>query len=241
MLNSILTGGLVVLIHGANLTGAGWSAVQQDLYSDKKIKSIAPDLYTSQEQLTLAQAGQRLCTQIVRQPRPVVLVGHSQGGAIITEAAGQCPTAVRMLIYVTAVFPKPGEGPFDDLSAADDTSYGRCADYDPKNHSMVLKNFEGCWNVFMADTPRVEAEEFYKSMRAEPTGIPESKADYVSAKIESIPKFYVETLQDHVISPDTQKKIIAKTNFQKVFTMDTSHTPFFSQPQQLSTILESIY
>jgi pimeloyl-ACP methyl ester carboxylesterase len=234
-------GGLVVLVHGAHLTGASWKEVQTDLYADKHIKSSAPELYNPTEQLTLSQAGQRLCYQIVRQPRPVVLVGHSQGGAIITEAAGQCPTAVRMLIYLTAVFPKPGESPFQDFSQADDDSYGRCADYDPKTATMVLQGFDRCWKVFLGDSPREKAEGFYNSMVSEETGIPMSKADYAYDRIASIPKFYIETLQDQVISLETQRKFESKAPFQKVLSINASHTPFFSQPAELAKLLEEIY
>src|SRR5262249_13512874 len=130
------------------------------------------------EKVNLDEVSLRLCEHVKRLGQPVVLVGHSQGGAIITEAAGHCRASIRKLIYVAAVFPKPGEGVFGDLSQADGDSYTSCGDLDESTNTYKLKDFDGCWRGFMGDLSRDAALAGYKTMVPEPASIGDSTANY---------------------------------------------------------------
>jgi pimeloyl-ACP methyl ester carboxylesterase len=229
----------VVLIHGANFSAKSWTWVQGDLEA-LGISSVAPELYLPQENVDLATVSARLCSVLQKEAEPVILVGHSQGGAIITQAAAQCGSFVKALIYVAAVIPKPGEGVFDDLSQSDNDSYSRCADLNATSNTYVLKNYDSCREAFFADADPSRAYEYFRTMVNEPAAIGNSHASYLSATIDGLPKYYIETLQDQIISPETQQKIIAQTKFGGLFQIDSSHTPFFERHLELSSLIQSI-
>src|SRR5246127_4583353 len=92
----------IVLVHGGFVDGAGWEGVYTALKNDGYNVSIVQNPTTS---LADDVAATRLA--IARTQGPVVLVGHSYGGAVITEAGTDAKVAG--LVYVTAFAPDQGE------------------------------------------------------------------------------------------------------------------------------------
>ena len=230
---------LVVLVHGANFSKNSWSLVQKDL-SNMGIETDAPDLYNAQEKVNLADVSSRLCTEIRKVNRPVTLVGHSQGGAIITVAANECGNLIGAMIYVAAVYPLPGTGVFDLLSDVDNQYYNTCGYLDEKANTYNLKDLESCKKVFMQDATQVQAERFFKTMVNEPASIGNSKVDYTPEKLVSIPKYYIQTRDDLIISKATQDKIIATSDIKKTYLIESSHSPFIKQHLGLSQFIIEI-
>src|SRR2546429_3211964 len=94
--------GTVVLVHGGFVDGSGWQGVYQQLTKDGYSVSVV-------QNPTLSLAGDADATRRVidAQSEPVILVGHSYGGAVIT-AAGDPPNP-KALVYIPAFTPDPGE------------------------------------------------------------------------------------------------------------------------------------
>jgi pimeloyl-ACP methyl ester carboxylesterase len=94
--------GTVVLVHGGFVDGSGWQGVYQQLTKDGYTVSVV-------QNPTLSLAGDADATRRVidAQTEPVILVGHSYGGAVITEA-GTDPN-VKALVYIAAFMPDAGE------------------------------------------------------------------------------------------------------------------------------------
>jgi len=94
--------GTVVLVHGGFVDGSGWQGVYQQLTKDGYTVSVV-------QNPTLSLAGDVDATRRVidAQTEPVILVGHSYGGAVITEA-GTDPN-VKALVYIAAFMPDAGE------------------------------------------------------------------------------------------------------------------------------------
>src|SRR6476646_4078257 len=92
----------VVLVHGGFVDGSGWQAVYENLKKDGYNVAIV-------QNPTISLAGDVAATKLVidEQDGPVILVGHSYGGAVITEA-GTDPK-VAALVYITAFAPAKGE------------------------------------------------------------------------------------------------------------------------------------
>jgi pimeloyl-ACP methyl ester carboxylesterase len=92
----------VVLVHGGFVDGSGWQGVYQQLKNDGHNVAIV-------QNPTLSLAGDVAATNLIidAQSEPVILVGHSYGGAVITEA-GNNPK-VEKLVYITAFAPDKGE------------------------------------------------------------------------------------------------------------------------------------
>lgn len=232
-----------VLVHGALFTGQGWIKVQEEL---KLLghDSLAVDLpgragdRTPPAEINLHTAVQKLCAELKRLPAPVTLVGHSQGGAVITQALAACPARIKALVYIAAVVPKNGELPFDRLSQKDNEMFERCATYD-EPAKLYRVNFNGpLWQAFMGDVPKVEADRWTATMVSEPSEIGGTRLEYPVEAFERTPKFYVETLRDLIISKETQQKIRQGVVFRKTYTLDASHSPFLSQPRAVARILD---
>ena len=230
---------VVVLVHGANFSKESWSLVQKDLQRSG-IESSALDLYSAQDKLDLSGVSARLCAELRKLNRPVTLVGHSQGGAIITVAASECGSLIQSMIYVAAVYPKPGTGVFDRLSDEDNQYYNTCGYLNAQTGNYDLKDLESCKKVFMQDATDAEAATFFKTMVSEPASIGNSTATYSSSALAGIPKYYVQTRDDLIISKATQDKIIADSDFKKIYLIDSSHTPFINQHQVLTRTLVEI-
>jgi pimeloyl-ACP methyl ester carboxylesterase len=93
----------VLLVHGAFAESASWTGVIQRLYA-KKVEAVA----IANPLRGLAQDAAYVRDVVTAINKPVILVGHSYGGMVITEAAAENP-AVRALVYVGAFVPDTGE------------------------------------------------------------------------------------------------------------------------------------
>src|SRR5690606_27409356 len=94
---------------------------------------------TSPKDIDLTLAAKRVCQVVNLQSEPVILVGHSQGGALITQATEFCGDRIRALVYVAAVLPLSGETAFQALNPERDTGFGKCAEFDPTARLFRLK------------------------------------------------------------------------------------------------------
>jgi pimeloyl-ACP methyl ester carboxylesterase len=234
-----------VFVHGAMFNSSVWMTVQSRL-QNANANVITIDVPGRADdgmlpaQVTLDAAADKLCKVAGLQEEPVVLVGHSQGGAVITQAIDKCADNIKALVYIAAVAPLNGETVFQDLSKEDNNNFDMCVTLD-KSRKLYRVNTSGpIAQMFMADLEPDEAELAIENMVPEPTGIGDSKLHYSPAAFKSIPKFYIETRKDKIISLATQKKIERKIRPNRIYSMDTSHTPFFSQPYILSNYLLDI-
>ena len=232
-----------VLIHGAWHGGWCWDKVVH-LLKGKGHKVEAPDLPghgkdpTPIQNVSLQAYVDRVCKVLDAQSEPVVLVGHSMGGIVISQAAEYRPERIKTLIYLTAFLLQNGE--FLLQIAQGDTE------------GLVLPN------LIMAEdqshaTVKEEAlkEAFYGDCsdedvaRAKSLLVPQAAAPFATPisitekNFGRIPRIYIECLRDKAISPSIQKKMYTALPCRRVITMDTSHSPFFSAPETLATHLIS--
>jgi len=232
-----------VLIHGAWHGSWCWDKVVH-LLKGKGHKVEAPDLPGHGKDPTLIQKVSlqayvdRVCKVLDAQSEPVVLVGHSMGGIVISQAAEYRPERIKTLIYLTAFLLQNGE--FLLQIAQGDTE------------GLVLPN------LIMAEdqshaTVKEEAlkEAFYGDCsdedvaRAKSLLVPQAAAPFATPisitekNFGRIPRIYIECLRDKAISPSIQKKMYTALPCRRVITMDTSHSPFFSAPETLATHLIS--
>lgn len=229
-----------VLVHGANLKASSWNEVRRNL-DEQRLPNYAPDLYHSKEVVSLSEVANRLCTFIEPLGEKVSLVGHSQGGAIITEATSICPTKISKLVYIAAVIPLPGEGVFDRLSESDIKNFDECAYLNEKLQTYEPKGLKDCHGVFMGDLSGEEAKANYElHFTSEPASIGNSRASYPLLAMKAIPKFYFRTTKDLIVSVATQNIYIGKFSFERIVDLTTSHSPLFSQPALLANLLAEL-
>jgi pimeloyl-ACP methyl ester carboxylesterase len=234
-----------VLVHGALFTSAGWMKAQSALQTDGynvatvDVPGRAGD-GIAHSQIDIGTAAEKVCQVASLQNGPVILVGHSQGGAVITQALDKCAAQVKALVFVAAVAPLNGEIAFQMLDPNVDTAFMQCVMPDPKAHVFRLNRQGPLYASFFQDLPLDEADAVTASMVDEPMGIGSTPLSFPQAAYDATPKFYVEALKDRVLTPGTQKKIQARVQWQKVFSMDTGHSPFLSRPTEFVQVLKDI-
>lgn len=235
----------IILVHGALFTGSVWTPLQASL-EKKGYPSMTIDTPgrlddgISARDATLSASVEKLCQMVNIQTEPVVLLGHNQGGAIITQATSVCPEKIKGLIYLAAVLPWPGERPFDLLSNQDNQHFDLSA---PLDMSTGLSNPDPAGPIralFMADADANIAQRVIANMVSEPIIFAYNILDYNMQMFDQIPKYYIKTTQDLIIEPASQNTFIRRQPMNKVFVLNSSHCPFVSQPDHLADILTEI-
>ncbi len=226
-----------VLIHGAWHGGWCWDKVVPLLEKDGH-KVEAPDLpghgndKTPIPEISLQAYANRVCEILDGQSEPVILVGHSMGGVVITQAAEYRPDKIKKLVYLTAFLLQNGEFLLQ---------YG-----EPDKDALVLPNLIMAEDQSYA-TVKEDAlkEAFYGDcsdedvMRAKSLLVPQAAAPLATPvnttpdNFGRVPRIYISCNRDRAISPSIQEKMLNNLPCEKVMKMDTSHSPFFSAHEEL--------
>ena len=214
----------VVLVHGAFADGSGWEAVANILKKDGYTVSVVQHPETSfAEDVKFTKA------EIDRQSGPVVLVGHSYGGAVITEA-GNDPK-VSALVYIAAFAPDTGESAASLEQAVPPAGKG------------IKENADGYFYIdpasfaadFCADIPPAKAEFMAKSQ------VLFSKDSFTSPVTspawKSKPSWYQVSTQDRAINPENERKMAKRANA-KTIEVNSSHASYISHPKETAKLIE---
>jgi len=226
-----------VLIHGAWHGGWCWDKVVP-LLRKQGHKVEAPDLpghgkdKTPIREVTLQGYANSVCKVLDAQSEPVILLGHSMGGIVISQAAEYRPKKIKTLVYLTAFLLQKGE--FLLQVAQGDTEALVLPNLImAEDQSYATIRAEAVKEVFYGDCPDqdvVRAKSLLCPQAAAPFATPISVTE---ENFGRIPRVYIECLRDKAISPSVQKKMYTALPCQKVISMDTSHSPFLSAPGAL--------
>ncbi len=220
----------IVIVHGALVDGSGWRAVYDILTKDGFHVTIV------QEPLTgLAEDVDATKRVIDQQTGPVVLVGHSYGGSVITEAGAD--PKVSALVYVAALQPDTGEASGQLMSKfAAPNNAMRAA----KNRATPDKYFfippAKFRETYAADVPAPEAQfmaDSEQQLAEKAMGAPISVAAW-----RTKPSFAILTTKDRVISPELQRWMYQRSGA-KVTEVPASHAVFVSQPEAVARVIEA--
>ena len=169
----------------------------------------------------------------------VILAGHSMGGIIISEVAEKVPEKIEKLVYIGAFLPANGQSLLD-LANMDKQSLLGPALIPSADQLTLDVAHEAIISIFCGDAPESAQKEMIEKYRVEPA-IPFTNKVILSDKnFGNIKKYYVHTLKDNAVGLDLQKQMAAAANVAKTFSLNTSHSPFLSQPDELVKILLTI-
>jgi pimeloyl-ACP methyl ester carboxylesterase len=233
-----------VLVHSAWLGAWAWEHVAPIL-EQQGHKVIAPDLpahgkdKTPPSEVTLESYVKTVTDVLDAQPEPVILVGHSLGGIIISQAAENRPDKVKSLVYLCA-FLLPNGGSFmkategvkgsmvlDNLAMAEDKT------------SATIKE-EVMHEAFAHDVPADAFAQVRPLIVPEPTAPLGGTISVTEEKWGRIPRYYIECTADKAIPPDVQRAMYTAIPIKKVFSINTSHAPNFSAPEELTKYLLAV-
>ncbi len=214
----------VVLVHGAFADGSGWRGVADILVKDGYAVSIVQEPETS-----LADDVAAANRILDRQSGPAVLVGHSYGGAVITEAGNNAHVA--SLVYVAAFAPDEGEklGPLLGSIAAAANSIAPTAD------GYLLVDQAKFPADFAADLPAAEAQFMAISQVPLNAGILGTPITAPAWKTK--PSYGIVATQDRMINPDLERTMYKRAGA-KVTEIKGSHAVFISNPNEVAGLIE---
>lgn len=174
--------------------------------------------------------------------QPVILLGHSSGGMVISELAKRYPDKIKGLVYLSAFLLPEGMSPPQILKGDSQSIMQSSLIIDEQNQVMrVDKN--KAKRLFYEDCDDATAHWAIKQLRAEPL-VPHSVGDQTLQEDTSaatfMRRFYIETLDDRALGIASQRKMQALMPCEKVYTLKSGHSPFLSQPDSLAAILAEI-
>ena len=217
----------VVLVHGGFVDGSGWEGVYGMLRKSGYAVSIV-------QNPTLSLAGDVAATKLVlgAQDRPVILVGHSYGGVVITET-GTDPK-VAGLVYIAAFAPDRGESV---ASLIKDPPPGAPVPpiLTPRNGYLFLDRAK--FHASFAADVDPERAAFMADSQV-PWGVEALGGAISSPAWKSKPSWYLVASEDHMIPPPAQR-FMAQRAGSKVVEERGSHAIYVSQPRAVAALIEA--
>jgi pimeloyl-ACP methyl ester carboxylesterase len=215
----------VVLVHGAFADGSGWRALYDVLTKKGYHVTVVQNPLSSLEDDVAA-------TKVIldNQDGPTILVGHSWGGAVITEA-GNHPKVVG-LVYVAAFQPDKGESALQWLQTAPPAPENGVLP--PNDKGIVYYDKAKFHAGFAADISKEEAEFMYASQGAfyaKGFVTPITKAAW-----RDKPAYGIVATEDKSIAPEIERAMYKRSNT-KVTEIKGSHVVFMSQPEAVAKVV----
>lgn len=233
-----------VLVHGAWHGGWAWDDVKPVL-EEAGHEVDAMDLpghgsdSTPTSEVTLESYVNRTVEAVDASDEPVYLVGHSLAGSVIGETAERRPEKLSKLVYVCAFLLQNGESPLG-WSQSDEGSIILQSLEMSEDQSTATVSDEGLKNALYNDAPDEVVEAARKRLdnqSLEPFG---AQATVTDENFGRVPRVYIETTNDRAVSNSVQREMISNLPCEKVYTMDTSHLPMASKPEELGRNLDDI-
>jgi len=215
----------VVLVHGAFLDGSGWQPVYNILTKDGYHVTLVQEPLTSLEEDVAAT--RRILDQ---QDGPTILVAHSYGGTVITEA-GTDPK-VAALVFIAAHAPDVGE-----------TEAGNGKKF-PNSSRPLVKTSDGFLFLdpknfpqdFAADLPPAQAEFMAHAQAL--TAAKVFTAPVTTAAWKVKPSWYLVAKEDKVINPDLERMYAERAHSHKVEAEGASHAVYISHAKEVAALIE---
>ncbi|MEI9946756.1 MAG: alpha/beta fold hydrolase [Chitinophagaceae bacterium] len=230
-----------VLVHGAWQAPYVWDAVRNELLKEGN-KVIVVELpghgadKTPTHTLTIDVYRDKVIEAISTVNEKVILVGHSMGGMVITAVAEKIPAKISKLVYIGAFLPSSGQA-LTDLAYSDpDSKLGPLLTPSADQLTLDVKR-DSLTYLFINDGTQAIKQNVIDNYRAEPAIPFANKVTLTKEAFGSVEKVYIKTLEDIVISPGLQDRMIAGAGIKTVYGVKTSHSPFLSQPHEVSNLL----
>src|SRR5712671_3006196 len=217
----------IVLVHGGFVDGSGWKGVYQALKKDGYTVSIVQN-----PTISLPDDAAATKRAITEQSGPVILVGHSYGGVVITEA-GNDPKVVG-LAYITAFAPDKGESVSSLIK--DPPPGAPVPPILPPTQDGFLFLDKGKFPAAFAADVNPDLAAFMADSQV-PWGLDALGGAITQPAWRTKPSWYLVSTEDKMIPPDAQRAM-SKRAGSTVVEVKSSHSVFLSHPQAVAHLIE---
>lgn len=217
----------IVFMHGSHFDASSWERVRGFMPIDRRTIMLNIPHRTLAPVLNLAQAAERACNET---PRPAIFVAHSFAGVVVHQMVNVCPQKIKQIIYLAAVVTLPGERPVMTFSPQDQENYAQAVDF---SDEWITPKERGQFFSVMAG-PRYEVDPAFPPTFRESSKLGEEKVNFDLDVWKKIPKNYIFTLEDAVISSATQEAYVAKAQVSKTRALHSGHLPMLTHPEYLA-------
>ena len=228
-------GATIVLVHGAWADGSSWNGVTPMLTHDGYTVRVPPNLLRG-----LSNDAANVADFLSTIAGPIVLVGHSYGGAVITNAATGNDN-VKALVYVDAFAPDAGEMVFplagaESAAAAEPTTIFDFVPYpgSPDGDVDLYLKEDLFLTAFANGVDTDTAETLYASQR--PLSLSAGNSPSGPPAWKTIRSWYVLGTADQIITP-TQQELMAKRAKSAITRVDAGHLSMISQPEAVTGVI----
>lgn len=234
-----------VLVHGAWQAPYVWESVKTTLINEGNHVTVVElpghgSDNTVPSTLTLNTYRDKVADAVSKMNGKVILVGHSLGGMIISAVAEQNPSKIEKLVYIAAYLPTSGQSLLDLALSDPGSSLG--------GEGILTTNADGTFDVKQDQITNIFIQEgtaqikslVLQNYRPEPAIPFMNPVTLSAANFGSVEKVYIKTLQDHVISPGLQDRMITSSNVKTVYQLNTSHSAFLAKPDSVAVLLTKI-
>lgn len=217
----------IVLVHGFWGGAAHWSKVIVELTRRGYGSIRAVDLALT----SLADDAERTRKMVAQVNGPVLLVGHSYGGAVISEAGNQ--PNVAGLVFIAAFAPEAGESPG---GITQEHLPPGASDLVPDSDGYLWVKTEKFHQNFCLDLSPDEALVMAVTQKAP---LASTFGDTVTIPAwKTKPSWYQISSEDRMISPQNQERMAARLGARKVITLNSSHASLASRPVDVSALID---
>lgn len=217
----------IVIVHGAFADASGWEAVYKILKKDGYRVTLVQNPLTSLEDDVAATK-----RALDRQDGPVVLVGHSWAGTVITQAGTS--TKVASLVYISAFAPDMGETTATLSQSAPPLAVNGVLP--PDGNGLVYFDKALFRECFAPEQSQEKADFMYDAQQ--PINVKTFVAPVTEVAWKSKPSYGIVATEDKSINPVLERSMYKRAGM-KVTELKGSHTLFMSQPQAVAAVIET--
>jgi pimeloyl-ACP methyl ester carboxylesterase len=219
----------IVLVHGAFADGSGWSKVILRLEKagytaiavQNQMSTLSEDIATTKRVIDAVKG-------------PVVLVGHSYGGAVITGAGVGSPN-VKSLVYIAAFAPDAGEKVAELAGKFGPSSLNTALV--PDSAGFLYIDRAKFQQVFAADVSDDEAMVMAAAQR--PLAGVAFGGSVETPAWKTLPSWYLVSTEDHAILPELERFMAKRIGAKSIVEVQASHAVFVSHPDEVVALIEA--
>lgn len=179
----------------------------------------------------------QVCDAIDHLEESIILVGHSMAGMVITQAAERRVDAIDTVVYLTAYLPADGESMIDQRVEGSLISRNFTVD-EPQGVGIVED--DAITEIFYADCSSHDQALARSLFRPEPVEPLRTPVSISTERFGSVRRAYIRCEHDQGITDDQQRSMIEENRVDIEVSLPSSHSPFFSMPEETVDALESV-